>query len=125
MSRLVFVGEKPSTTAQQRGWRWEDGRLAAVPLFDALREIGINPTACRFVNLFGKRASNPETPTTASLRELRKMHREGWQLVALGKKVSSALPIDHIAIRHPAARGAGRLRSRYRQHVAEALISRA
>lgn len=119
--KLLFVGEKPSITAARKKWRWEDGRLAAATLFDALKAAGIEPSACRFTNLFGDRVSNAEKASKTRLKEIQAAQSEGYVVVAMGQKVSRQLGIEHIPIRHPAARGAGRLREAYRAHVASAL----
>lgn len=121
MTRYLFIGEKPSKTAAAKGWRWEDGRLAAAVLFDALRAAGIDPADCRFLNLFGDDPAAREVARTDRLDELARAYVDGWQLVAMGKKVRAAMPFDHVAIMHPAARGAGRERSAYRRHVASVL----
>lgn len=121
--KFMFVGEKPSETAARNGWKWEDGRLAASTLFDALNHAGIEISQCRFTNLFGERPSSAERASKSKLREIKAAQEDGFCVVAMGKKVSSKLTLDHVAIRHPAARGAGRLRETYRAHVAEALTS--
>src|SRR5690349_20740459 len=48
----------------------------------------------------------------------------GYAVVALGRLVARTLTEDgipHLALRHPAARGAGRARERYRAHVRSVL----
>lgn len=106
----LFVGERRSKKARKLRVRWEDEALAAKPLFDALRACGIDPAECRFVNWFegGKGAV--------------RSHR--GVVVALGNKVKAALQaerIEHVALVHPAARGAIRLRATYIAHVRERL----
>ena len=52
MAELVFVGEKRSNRAIAMGVTWEDGRLAAKVLHEALTAAGVDPARVRFVNLF-------------------------------------------------------------------------
>lgn len=118
---ILFVGEKPSNRAYENGWDLTSGRLAARTLYDALKHAGVEPALCRFINLFGDRPDNPETPRRRKLQEIRKASRQGVKVVALGEKVSKRLPIPHAKMRHPAARGAGRAKDVYRAHVAEIL----
>lgn len=119
--RLLFVGENRSLTAQRQGWTWEDGRLAAKPLFEALRAMGVEPTDHMFMNLWLDSGAADDTAPG----RIRTMKRTAKLLVvALGAKVSKALTafdIDHVAIVHPAARGKIRKRERYVAHVAERL----
>ena len=117
---MIFVGENRSPTAKARGWRWEDGRLAARTLFDALAEIAIDPTEQTFVNLFTDAThawvTNPHT--------VRRLRATNDPIVALGQHVSERLTelgITHTMIVHPAARGKIRKRELYRAHVREAL----
>jgi uracil-DNA glycosylase len=121
---MIFVGEKPSRTAYEKGWTWEDGRLAGKQLFDALAYVEIDPKDCRFVNLFGKHPDREETPRRAVMRELRKADRP---IVAMGQKVSKHLAragIEHKTIVHPAARGKIRGKLVYQEHVKEVLNAR-
>lgn len=123
--RFLFVGEQPSPTAYKKGWTWRDGRLAAKTLFDALKDCGINPDDCGFVNLFGdhpERNSNVEIG--ARLKCFKAAADAGSKIVALGNKVSMLLGhhgIAHVYMRHPAARGAGRARDVYAAHVKQTL----
>lgn len=109
--KLTFIGEERSPTARRKDWRWQDGRLAAKQLFDALRAAGVDPAACCFLNLF-------ERHGTAAAR----MHAlAGDVLIAMGARVQSALArsnLAHIAMIHPAARGRIRRKDRYAAHVA-------
>lgn len=50
MENLMFVGERRSQSAIRMGVHWEDGRLAAKQLFDALLALGIDPQRCEFVH---------------------------------------------------------------------------
>lgn len=127
MSRYLFVGEKPSRRARTMNVSWENGRLAARSLFDALAACGIEPAQHRFTNLFG------ETPRAAERLNARKVARIRAQIendtivVALGSKVSRALTslgIAHLQLVHPAARGSIRKKAVYAAHVAAALHAR-
>lgn len=129
MTKLLFVGEKPSKTAHRKGWTWESGRLAAKPLFEALRAINIQPESCGFVNLFGDRptAGIDQFGIRAArprLAVLKAAAAAGVTVIALGNRVSFTLAynnVSHHKIRHPAARGAGRLSAKYAAHVADVL----
>lgn len=127
---ITFIGECRSLTAVRKGWSWADGRLAAKPLFEALRAMGVDPAAHSFVNLFADPVDTHTRPaslraepkidhgTVASLRECL---RGGTRIcVALGRRVSlelTRLGIAHVALVHPAARGRIRKRHRYINHV--------
>lgn len=127
--RYFFVGEKPSITAHIRGWRWEDGRLAAATLFEALRHSGIDPLLCGYANLFGDSPTSQVSLTgeaVARAAVIDGVRRGGVQIVAMGKKVSAALDhldVPHTMIVHPAARGAIRAKGRYEAHVMEVLAA--
>jgi len=124
----TFVGECRSMTAIRKGWSWQDGRLAAKPLFEALSAMGIDPHEQSFMNLYndppanhrGKFAPKVNDGHASSIRGV-----VGFRvIVALGKRVSDELArlgIDHVALVHPAARGRIRKRERYVAHVAAKL----
>lgn len=121
MKRYIFVGECRSQTAIDRGWKWTDGRLAAAPLFEALRAAGIDPNSQEFVNLFRDPPGSAKVDG-ASVRKL--LAATGCVIVAMGKRVAGELAkrgIVHTPIVHPAARGKIRRRDRYIAHVCEAL----
>jgi uracil-DNA glycosylase len=125
--RLLFVGEKPSQTAERNGWTWDDGRVAARTLHDALRAAGIEPTDCGFTNLFGQTAAAPEKGAELAARAdvLRAASKVGVTVVALGSKVAKHLArysVPHVSLIHPAARGQIRARERYIEHVSAVLI---
>jgi hypothetical protein len=121
MRRYLFVGERPSPTAARRGWRWTDGRLCASTLFAALRAAGLNPERHTFANLFKDDETEPYWNVVAACRD----HvAEGGVVVGMGGKVQRGLTrhgIPHVALIHPAARGAIRATERYQQHVVERL----
>ncbi len=123
---MIFIGECRSPTAQRKGWVWKDGRLAAKPLFEALRAMGVDPAAQLFLNLW----TDPPLRRTKSWRPqlsadvMTVLRTSALLKVALGARVSTQLTklcIEHVAIVHPAARGAIRKRKRYLAHVAERL----
>jgi uracil-DNA glycosylase len=124
---LLFIGEKPSPTAEAKGLRWQDGKLAARTLFAALDAAGIDRSRCGFANLFGLTADAPERQTSevrARLEILAATAATGTRIVALGSKVARHLErsgVPHVRLTHPAARGAIRARDRYVQHVREVL----
>ena len=108
---ILFVGEKRSNKAVQMNVKWEDGKLAAKQLFDALKECGINPSECTFTNWFEYGGKST-------------VQRWGGIIVAMGQKVSKSLTskgIQHISIIHPAARGKIRKKSRYIKHIKESI----
>ena len=124
-AELLFVGEKPSRTAEQRSLTWTDGKLAAKTLFDALESAGIERSNCTFFNLFGMTADAPEHGPTvdANIKELVNIVA-GRTIVAMGLKVAKHLErhnIPHKRITHPAARGKIRAKHLYAAHVAEVL----
>jgi hypothetical protein len=100
--------------AAKNDWRWQDGRLAAKQLFDALEACGINPKRCIFGNWFernGRRAAIQHA-------------KHGGTILAMGRRVSSELTrldIPHIYLVHPAARGTIRKKERYVAHVKQTL----
>jgi len=113
---FVFVGERRSVTAIEKNWTWHDGRLAAVPLFEALRALDIDPTAQTFVNLWTDPPGEPEL----DLAVVDFLRRTDQTVCALGARVARQLArsdVAHIALVHPAARGRIRKRSRYLAHV--------
>jgi hypothetical protein len=123
LTTLLFVGECRSLTAIKKGWVWQDGRLAAKPLFIALEAMGVDPAKQSFCNLW---TDPPHVPNVTAHRKtmLRRAANDGTQIVALGQRVSAELKrmgIGHIAIVHPAARGRIRKRERYIAHVREKL----
>lgn len=120
--KIMFVGEKPSLTAFEKGWTWKSGRLAAKTLFDALNALEINPADCDFMNLFGDHPDDPEVPTADRLTKIGGLANEGYTIVAMGLKVARGLEgVPHRVMRHPAARGAGRRRDLYLAHVGAVL----
>lgn len=124
-TQLIFIGECRSLTAIRKGWSWKDGRLAAKPLFEALRAMDVDPQEHLYYNLFNdppaRRNARRWVPkvndgiVTGLLVQVK-----GRVVVALGAKVSVELArrsIKHVALVHPAARGKIRKRERYHAHV--------
>lgn len=114
MRRFVFVGERRSPRAIKMGVRWQDGRLAAKQLFDALKAIDIDPSEHEFYNWFER-----GMPTLIVAR-----FGQGFEIVALGEKVAIELRrrgVGHLKLVHPAARGGIRKKERYIEHVRRAL----
>ena len=117
MQALLFVGERRSQAALRMGVRWQDGRLAAKQLFDALRAAGVDPKRCEFVNWWERGARQRVSEHT----------RRGGLVVAMGRRVQRALEkkgVAHLRIVHPAARGAIRKRERYSEHIRDVLRER-
>lgn len=126
--RFLFVGERRSETARRRGWTWRDGRLAAVPLYEALRSMGLDPAdraQCDWVNLWPDGDGDRGGPVPGRRLAVVRVHaRLGATVVALGRLVSQELTrrgVDHVAVVHPAARGRIRRRDRYVAHVRQHL----
>lgn len=120
--RFVFVGEKRSPKAIAMGVKWEDGRLGAKTLHDALRAVGLDPDEQRFLNLYVD--DLPGVVDPGALDQIRTLLNDGWVIVGLGRIVQTALDRRGIPYRpmvHPAARGAIRTRARYQRHVARVL----
>lgn len=118
--QILFVGECRSLTAIRKGWRWQDGRLAAKTLFEALRALGVDPLVHTYVNLW----TDPPLAATVTAHRKATLRATDKLIVALGKKVSDELlrlKIDHVALIHPAARGKIRGRGRYAKHVRKVL----
>lgn len=121
---FLFVGECRSLTAKRMNWTWKDGRLAAKPLFEALRAMGVDPAQHDYINLWTD--STPPVVPWQRVQRLKAHATDGGVIVALGKRVSDELKarqIEQVALVHPAARGAIRKRERYVAHVAERLRS--
>jgi hypothetical protein len=120
--RYLFVGEKRSPTAIRMGVTWEDGRLCAKNLHEALVGAGIDPSEVTFANLW---RDDGALDGNALYEWLPRATRWwGVTIVALGVKVQAVLEqhdIPHIKLCHPAARGSIRKRERYQAHVREVL----
>lgn len=121
----VFVGENRSKKAIDLGVTWKDGKLAARTLFEALRVAGIDPDpdVHKFVNLFHD--GDDFCVDVVMLDAIRRWHKAGRTVVALGRRVQGVLSLESgmnfIPLVHPAARGKIRARTVYQAHVATAL----
>lgn len=123
----VFVAERRSNTAIGLGVSWENGRLAAKTLFEALRSAGIDPQLQAYCNLFEDRQDS-YTVDARALAHVRALAGAGVQVVAMGRKVQAELSrkgIPFTPLIHPAARGSIRSRERYRAHMTAMLDNRA
>jgi hypothetical protein len=123
--KYLFIGEDRSEKAIQMNVRWENGRLAAKQLFDALDANGINKEDCRFVNLFEPLRQQGIMKRSHRLWILT-MQMNGFTPVAMGNKVSKRLTdlkIKHIKIVHPAAKGTIRRKENYINHIKEHLAA--
>lgn len=107
---MLFIGEERSELVVKMGVTWEDGRLAAKQLFDALIANDVDPATCKFINWFEdgeQKVRNYKGPR-----------------IALGRKVQDAMTkagLDFIACVHPAARGTIRKKENYTAHIKEVL----
>ena len=123
--RYVFVGEKRSRRAIAMAVRWENGRLAARTLHDALRAAGLEPAEQRYLNAF--LVGEGWTLDPAALATVRALADAGMPVVGMGRRVQAVLAragVDHLPLVHPAARGAIRARAAYQAHVAALLKQR-
>lgn len=114
--RFLFVGERRSDLAVKLGVTWEDGRLAAKQLFDALVANGLDPVKHRYANLF---------ESQGRLRVAIYAGKRSWTLVGMGRKVQAELrrlALPHIELVHPASRGTIRKKANYAAHVKQQLL---
>ena len=124
---FLFVGERPSDRAIRMGVTWSDGALAGATLFDALRNMGVNPSQQRFRNLYTspvRGASTDSEDERDAVGEIKRAHQLGLTIVGMGRIVQRVLTregIPHLQLRHPAARGRERLRTRYHTHARDVL----
>lgn len=129
-NQFFFIGERPSHRAVKMCVKWEDGALAAATLFDALRCLGLDPHRQAYRNLYTSPVRGAATDAADERRATTAVKRaagRGVTIVGMGRIVQRVLTherIPHLQLRHPAARGAGRLRSNYRRHVSQALNGR-
>lgn len=117
--KYLFIGEKRSQRAIEMNVRWQDGRLAAKQLFDALDYCGIDKNECSFVNLFEPLRHQGILHSSHKLWIIANAVN-GRQIVAMGNKVSKELTkkkISHVKIIHPAAKGTIRTKHLYLNHV--------
>jgi len=118
--KYLFVGEKRSKKAKQMNVTWQDGRLAAKHLFEALNRINLDIKNCSFKNIF-KEIDNKDVINKKAISEINKFD---GKIVAMGRKVERILKkehIEHLFIFHPASRGTIRKIDNYCKHVKDRL----
>lgn len=123
--QFLFVGERQSHQAVKIGATWQNGKLAAKQLHDALRALNINPAEQLYCNLWATPGVGPiaDEPELVYVTEC---YARGCIIVGMGSLVCGQLTranIPHLQMIHPAARGAIRLKARYTAHVASVLLS--
>ena len=102
--RYVFVGEKRSHRAIAMAVRWENGRLAARTLHDALRAAGLEPAEQRYLNAFLD--GEGWTLDPAALATVRGLADAGTPVVGMGRRVQAVLAragVDHPSSIRPRA----------------------
>jgi uracil-DNA glycosylase len=124
--RYLFVGERPSRTAHERGYTWQSGNAAGRTLRDALAACGVKPESQEYINLWTgpEPHAGDERDCQKAIREIRRTVRSGYVVVALGQKVARELSRARVCHRqavHPAARGRIRGKAVYQRHIAEVL----
>jgi hypothetical protein len=129
MTQFLFVGERPSHQAVKLGATWENGKLAAKQLHDALRALNIDPKEQLYCNLWTTPGVGPiaESVEPAALTYIVEQHAQGCIVVGMGAMVCWELQqhsIPHLQMIHPAARGAIRKKERYAAHVGSVLVVR-
>lgn len=129
MTTFLFVGERPSHKAVEIGATWQNGRLAAKQLHDALRMIGIDPDKHQYINLWTRPDAGEDdfADEVVALKKIRRAWHAGLVIVGMGAIVSRVLTkknIPHLQLIHPAARGKIRKKERYTAHVGAVLSAR-
>ena len=100
---LVFVGERRSRRAIRLHVSWQDGRLAAKTLHEALRAANVAPEDCIFVNVFHDDEHDQE-PCGNALAVVRSLSASGATMVGLGRTIQRILRragITHLPLTHP------------------------
>ena len=124
---FLFVGERPSDRAVRMGVTWSDGALAGATLFDALRNLGMDPSQQSYRNLYTspvRGAVTDRVDEREAVCEIKRAQERGLTIVGMGRIVQRVLTregIPHLQLRHPAARGRERLRTRYHIHARDVL----
>jgi len=116
MYKILFIGEEPSKTARERGWKWGDEQLCSKTLLEALDSAKVPRNHCIFENLFQDDVVRPEV--------LARLQKTRLPIVAMGKKVQRVLSnhkIKFVPLVHPAARGKIRKTALYQQHVLDTI----
>lgn len=124
--KLLFVGERQSHLAAKINATWQNGKLAAKQLHDALRALNIEPAEQRYCNLWTTPGVGPiaEDVDASALMCIAESVAMGYTVIGMGQLVSKALTeqgVTHLLIVHPAARGAIRKKARYTAHLADVL----
>lgn len=125
--QFLFVGERPSLKAAEIGATWQNGRLAAKQLHDALWALNINPAEQLYCNLWTTPGVGPtaEPVSVDALAYIVAQHAQGRIVVGMGELVCYELrrySIPHLQLIHPAARGSIRKKERYAAHVGSVLL---
>ena len=127
---FFFIGERPSNRAFEMDVTWRDGALVAATLFDALRNINLDPCRQHYKNLYTspvRGAATDAADERRAVKAARRAVRRGLMIVGMGRIVHRVLTregILHLQLRHPAARGLGRRRDLFRTHTREVLTQR-
>lgn len=104
--------------------RWEDGRLAAKQLFEALDYCKIPKEACEFINLY--ETLEEQGRDKGDMKIYIKQVQDSRTVVAMGRTVENGLKKlgieDYKYIIHPAARGTIRKKENYFNHVRKQLL---
>ena len=123
---ILFVGEKRSKMAIRMGVTWQDGRLSAKTLDEAVRPLGLArlgiPSTMPYDVLNAYRDYGDYD--MQALETIAMRHRQGWLVIGMGRAAQHALDwanIPYTSMIHPAARGHIRLRARYQAHVSTVL----
>jgi hypothetical protein len=109
------------------GVTWSDGALAGATLFDALKNLGVNPSQQSYRNLYTspiRGATTDRKDERKAVGEVKRAKERGLTIVGMGRIVQRVLTregIPHLRLRHPAARGRERLRARYHAHARDVL----
>jgi hypothetical protein len=109
------------------GVAWSDGALAGATLFDALRNLGVDPSQQSYRNLYTspvRGAATDREDEREAVGEIKRAQERGLTIVGMGLIVQRVLTregIPHLQLRHPAARGRERLRARYHTHARNVL----
>ena len=117
--RLLFVGERPSLTAQIRQWKCGDFHLSSKTLLEALTVCQFPRERADFVNIY-----NVKGEIDKNAVEYIRNRSLSSIVVGMGKLAQKALAhhqIGHIEMIHPAARGRIRKRELYQEHVREVI----
>lgn len=121
-THFMFVGERPSHKAVKIGATWQNGKLAAKQLHDALRALNIDPNTHQYCNLWTQPDPGDDDAVDEYFARERIEYFQacGYIIVGMGAlvcRVLTVMEIPHLQLIHPAARGAIRKKERYTAHV--------